>query len=267
MAKKPDRCWAEGVSPCSGVISREHYISAGLFLGSMVIVEGLGGEGPREIAVEQLFARCLCEGHNAALSPLDLAAQDFANALRYLEDARGRYDAARLSDPPSHRLRVSGALLQRWAMKAAAAYAHVKHREVLGWRPSPAFVRATFGLEPLPDGCGLALLGRRGDRIEHVERWSLGFGKRPEDDEPTGMFLRFQGWRFVLSWAVPFAEWRALAIDGEIIDGRSLLLRFGEIKVRQGKQRHALRLSWDPDYTPSPEALRLRDRYRGSRRS
>lgn len=186
-----DRCWAEGVSECRGGLSGEHYVSRGLFQTPRVTVEGLRGEEPMTIGINSLTARCLCSRHNSELSHLDDAAVDVANALRRLNEIRRSNEVIPRKKRTTLRLEVSGALLERWALKATAGYAHVK-RVVIGgatgeWRPSLNFAHAAFGTAPLPDDCGLRTFPYPGERLHLVDRWTLAMGKRPLTTTPPAV--------------------------------------------------------------------------------
>ena len=261
---KIERCWAEGVSPCSGPISGDHYISAGLFPGSQATVVGLRGDAPLSIAVDRLISRCLCMGHNEALSPVDLAAIDVANAIRHLnalrdvhETTRRAYPHIRIAPPTPTRFVVSGILLTRWAIKAAAGYAHVQHRHTEGWRPDLALARIAFGQASFAPQYGLALLARPGDRWHQGDHWSLSLGRRANTVEPLALHLGFMGWRFLLTWSVPFSKLEELHFEGATETSDAIIPRPARVNFEPTK-RLALELSWRDDYTPAQKLIALR---------
>src|SRR5216684_5814407 len=77
-------CWAKPIGGCSAKMSREHLISASVFPGRTVMVQGFPWckDTPAEIGLSGLTAKILCEKHNKDLSPLDEAADRAADTLR-----------------------------------------------------------------------------------------------------------------------------------------------------------------------------------------
>lgn len=260
---KAETCWAEGVSPCSGPISGDHYVSAGLFPGSMATVVGLRGDTPVSVAVDRLVSRCLCKGHNEALSPVDQAAIDIANAIRRLnllrddfETTRRAYPHIRIAPPTPTRFVTSGILFTRWAIKAAAGYAHVQHRQTEGWRPDLALARIAFGQASFAPQYGLALLARPGDRWHQGDHWSLALGRR-NTPEPVALHLGFMGWRFLLTWSVPFSQLEELHFEGATERGDAIIPRPARVNFEPTNSL-ALELSWRDDYVPAQKLIALR---------
>jgi len=113
------KCFAAPSRDCSAKISREHWLSQGIY-------HELGGGGPitvlgmpwqngqaAELKPKALAANILCSRHNSALSPLDAAAADAFRILRHFQDDQ-RLDA----DPHGHEVAITaGADLERWLLK------------------------------------------------------------------------------------------------------------------------------------------------------
>jgi hypothetical protein len=106
-----DRCHMRELGNCEPPISGEHLISEGVIevlrAGGDFTVSGLPwlevGK-TKKLAPKNLVAKCLCKGHNSALSPLDDCAILFFFVLRQcLED----------TSAPSALL-ISGHDLERW---------------------------------------------------------------------------------------------------------------------------------------------------------
>lgn len=114
------KCWASGVSECGGVQSREHYISRGLFTGKMIRVSGLPflkGE-TKEISIDSLTRKCLCEKHNNSLSPFDGEAISFAQALVYARELVEKRKGAKPGTHFSvHHKNVDVEKFCRWILK------------------------------------------------------------------------------------------------------------------------------------------------------
>ncbi|MGK0445467.1 MAG: hypothetical protein ACJA1U_002414 [Bermanella sp.] len=113
------KCWASKVSPCDKIQSREHYVSKGLFSGNIVKVTGfpfLNGE-EKEIGIERLVTKSLCQTHNSMLSEYDQEAINFANALKYANDLsliRSKSSARKFS---VHRKKINADRFSRWILK------------------------------------------------------------------------------------------------------------------------------------------------------
>src|SRR5260370_40531159 len=77
-------CWAACLGDCSDKISREHIITAGLFLDDKLTVQGLPWcrDMPKEIGLAALTKKNLCTKHNSDLSVIDDAAIQSMNVLR-----------------------------------------------------------------------------------------------------------------------------------------------------------------------------------------
>jgi hypothetical protein len=114
------RCYLGGTGDCSDQISREHYISRSVLqqLGSVLRLNGapwLAAGESREISVENLTAKILCDRHNEALSPLDAeAGHFFASLIKALQDL----DRKTLSRRPVFHL-VGGEMVELWLLKVA----------------------------------------------------------------------------------------------------------------------------------------------------
>ena len=113
------KCWASKVSPCDNIQSREHYVSKGLFSENTVKVTGfpfLNGE-EKEIGIERLVTKSLCQTHNSMLSEYDQEAINFANALKYANDLslkRSKSNALKFS---IHRKKINADRFSRWILK------------------------------------------------------------------------------------------------------------------------------------------------------
>src|SRR5580704_8709663 len=114
-----DKCWAKSLGDCSGKISGEHLVTAGIFTTDKVMVQGFSWclDSPKEIGLASLVRNVLCKDHNSQLSPLDDAVIGLFQALK---------DCMRLSNvryalPPRRWTRtnfdVDGRKLERWCLK------------------------------------------------------------------------------------------------------------------------------------------------------
>lgn len=82
-ANAVEGCWAASLGNCSGRISREHLVSECLFADQSVFVQGLDWclDAAKEVRIESLTGKVLCEAHNRGLSELDAAAGDAFSAI------------------------------------------------------------------------------------------------------------------------------------------------------------------------------------------
>lgn len=123
MAK---RCFLRGEGPCSGGMSREHYISRSLLqfiAGSRntIDVSGLPWQDAENesIGIAALQSKILCQHHNSNLTHLDSAALKFFQSLHNID-----------KDPSlvgSHEVH-SGIRIERWFVKALCGLT-----SVAGW--------------------------------------------------------------------------------------------------------------------------------------
>lgn len=249
--ERVEGCWASGVSPCRGSLSREHFLSRNLWPTNHVTVRGgPWGDVEKTIGLESLVVRCLCEGHNSALSELDTVAGDYVNVQREMN---------RLIHAPARRqitFEVDGWRLERWALKVAFGAAATMRQRLEDWRPPAEAARYVFG-EGLLEGRGLAMLHRVGDKVIPGDRFTLAFGAAP--DEPiSAMTLAMHGFRFSIEWHPSAA--RGLRVDGELFDASELLYRPNKINVRTAKAPIFVRFSWrrTQEYRPARRVQLLR---------
>jgi hypothetical protein len=161
------RCWAKSTSPCADGMSREHYVSRGIFPVEFVTVRGHSPlpENRRNIHIDDLVAKTLCRRHNRELDHLDQALIDFVNAMRETERLR------RVRIPLGHkwhkttRLVVDGPRIERCMLKMVMNYSMVRRQHLEGWRPPEWLPDVIFGKRALPNGCGLAMIVRVGDQL------------------------------------------------------------------------------------------------------
>jgi hypothetical protein len=144
-------CWAAILGNCAGGLSREHYISDGIFDGEAITAYGLEWckDHPIQISVASAASKILCKRHNEALSPFDAEA---ARLSRFLS-------ANVLDDPLSEaQITLRGYLLEKWALKTFLNLGYIggldpEHHTRL--QPGENLVRYVFQETPAPIGMGL----------------------------------------------------------------------------------------------------------------
>ncbi|MBD3817187.1 MAG: hypothetical protein IE913_12275 [Halothiobacillus sp.] len=144
------KCWANSLGDCGGPMSAEHIFSKAIGRKgpkTELSVKGMANMPDQSIGFDWPKARILCARHNSILSPLDSEAQKLAEALHRFVDRT-----------PQTTVHLNGPLLERWTIKTvinfmAAGFAHNDK-----WLPDDNLTRIAFGLNPLPDECGLYFL-------------------------------------------------------------------------------------------------------------
>lgn len=200
------KCWASELGGCGGGQSGEHLISANIWSGPSIDVQGFAWckNEPRRIGVPSLTANILCRMHNSALSPVDVAG---GVAFSHLGSAAS-LATARSRIPHVNWLlqcfRIDGPMLERWFLKSLINL-HLVQNDAPLWpdgvkrfNPPLDLVRAAYGLAPLAPPRGLYVVASMGEAIAHLDGVEFGplFTK---DDILAGGVFKFVGYRFMLS--------------------------------------------------------------------
>jgi hypothetical protein len=196
-------CWATSIEGCSDQISREHTISASLFLEEDIFVQGFDWclEEPKKIGLASLTSKILCTKHNSLLSPLDQAGSKAFATLR--DSTRIRMIRNRSRGPWNTAIKhsINGKLLERWFLKTLINLCY--HRdfpigeELIAGRPDRRLVRISFGLEEFKGHEGLYSVAKPG--LETVWEDRVAFKPLRRDNHPLegGLFF-FRGLIFIL---------------------------------------------------------------------
>src|SRR5688500_9935061 len=77
-------CWAHSLGDCDDKQSREHLVSASLWEGDSITVQGFPWcrDAPATIGLANLTSKVLCKRHNSLLSPLDSEAKSVFDVFR-----------------------------------------------------------------------------------------------------------------------------------------------------------------------------------------
>lgn len=238
-AGRVEKCYMKELGSCVAPISGEHLISESVcqvLVGngefSISAVPWLEAGETRTIAPPK--AKCLCQKHNSALSPLDSAAQYFFASLRsYLEHDAGSRHAL-----------LSGHDLERWLLKTAKAAA-VSRNLAHGSEPlSGTFARDEAILDMLddpqhwPDGAGLYCTMNTGELTENTVRFQF----QPltnERDDIEALAFNILGLRFVLLLGAPDLARYPFLSDAKYRPGR--------IVVTYPTSTNWITLSWEDD--------------------
>lgn len=200
-------CWAKNLGDCSSKISREHIVSAALWDGPAIVVEGFpwcDGE-KKKIGLGSLTAKILCKKHNSDLSEVDSAGAD---AFRTLQRAVNLQEKRRKERPRKWkvvRFEIDGLRLERWFLKTLINVA-VTSPSPGTWadsdtslkEPPRRFVEAAFGVSPLASPLGLYGAGTVGEEIVMSDSVGLYTLLDGEGGLVGGLFT-FLGYRFFLN--------------------------------------------------------------------
>ncbi|WP_457103096.1 hypothetical protein [Mesorhizobium sp. URHB0026] len=195
----------------------------------------------RVLPTGALTAKCLCQKHNSALSPLDNAALRFFTVLK-----------SGLDKGPSTNLIVSGHDVERWLLKTVKALATSKNLAKDRKRLPGVFAREIQVLEMLddpqawPSRAGLYCPMLTGDTAENHNRFQI----QPytnESSEIVGLHGNILGLTFVLMLQPPdFAEMPQLL---------SARFRPSQISIRYPTATSLIDISWDDGHPHDPLSL------------
>ncbi len=142
-------CWAHNYSECKGKISREHYISKGVFEQQFIYVKGFKWckEAEKKISIANLTSKVLCERHNNELSDVDKTG---INAIRIFEELIPEEHRSNRT-PPMSRV-IDGINFERWLLKIAINLSYQGGMHIgVGMTdsepglPSPYLLQVVFG--------------------------------------------------------------------------------------------------------------------------
>lgn len=145
------KCWASSLRDCANGMSREHYVSDGIFDGQSITAIGLTWcrDEPRTISLNSAVAKILCGKHNSALSDFDSEA---AKLSRFLVSDVYRQPSVEAS------IKLNGRLLEKWALKTFLnlGYLRALHREQPNAiEPPESLISYIYRNTSIPDGIGL----------------------------------------------------------------------------------------------------------------
>jgi hypothetical protein len=238
-----DACWASCLGGCSNKITREHLVSAALFLDNQIRVEGLPwckGE-PVQIGLSNLTSKILCKKHNSDLSGIDTAGGNAFDAFRQMRglcNVREKWPDRRWS---LFRYKVDGVGFERWCLKTLINLCCNRERPIgrdstIAGRPSDRLVRIAYGLEPFPEKAGLYFAARVGMNIKSEDRVSFASLSSQAGNIEGGLFS-FRGPLLVLWLEVggPPAALAGVSIDGENLANAELKYHLKRIAVKMGR--------------------------------
>lgn len=145
------KCWASTLGDCAYGMSREHYVSDGIFDGESITAFGLEWcrDEPRTIALKRAVAKILCAKHNSALSDFDGEAARLSKFL---------VSEVYLQPTVEASIKINGHLLEKWALKTFLnlGYLRALHRDQSNpIEPPDSLIRYLYCNATIPDGVGL----------------------------------------------------------------------------------------------------------------
>lgn len=245
-------CWAADLGDCDGKLSGEHIVSAGLWSGPWLTVEGGPWGTPRELGLANLTAKILCRRHNSRLSEADTAGADAFAAIT----ASIALTNARKSIPAQpwmrHGFSVDGPGLERWFLKTAINVAIFLKREP-PWAHDPKHglpprdvVEMAFGIRPVPRPFGLYTVAAVGDPIVSKEevRCHMLYAK---GKRVAGATFVFRGFEFMLNLTSAPVEGILSQIENSIVIRPKDQLHYHLSRINSdvnGYRSHFLDFNW-----------------------
>jgi hypothetical protein len=197
-------CWASAIGSCSSKASKEHIISGGLFIDTIVRVEGFSWckDNPKEIGLDSLTAKILCKTHNETLSPVDDAGIGAFKAFRELRRIANVRKGLRPRSWPVIHHSINGIMLERWFLKTLINISLVDRKYPIGGissknAPTEDLVKIAFGLAPFLGRSGLYSVIYDGQRIDSSDVISFSPLIKDKSYIAGGKFS-FRGFKFLL---------------------------------------------------------------------
>ncbi len=250
---KNQKCYARSLKNCSPTISREHYISQGILErisdGNIIGVSGIPGIPAgqmKQIGVESLAAKVLCEKHNSELSSLDNTGIKFFDTLDEINREISDLGQSGVGCDKT----ICGLDMERWMLKVTlgSVAARIAHRgELTGTMLTMDYwVSVLFGLESMPQGCGLYLV--RDPKILIKIEQSIEFAARVNDGKTTtgpigevfGLNIAVNGLPFFCNLADPDGNQSQLTFP-------NLVYRPAGIAFDNGRVPRTMQFNWNDD--------------------
>lgn len=196
------KCFASLLEDCSEQLSREHYISRGIFkiFGKANNIDAEGfpwipkGEY-KQVSAETLTGKMLCKRHNETLSPLDNLAIKFFEFFVRQEHSN-----------EVEILLINGCELERWFLKTlcgavASGNADWNGGKFRNWKPPLEWLNILFDEENISYGSGLHFVsGNYSAQVNH-----LGFNPifKTSTGQPIALTFYISGIMFLFSMEPP----------------------------------------------------------------
>lgn len=247
-------CWAASLGDCSGKTSREHLISAGLFSGEEVTVQGVSWckEKPRTIRLAGLAAKILCVRHNNRLSKIDKAGAKTFRTLREADQLLAVRMPLKKRFWNVKRYRVDGLCLERWFLKTLVNICF-DHEHPIGKAssrkgyPSLELVETALGAKEFVGRAGLYMVVHLGQKIATSSHFKFEPLIMKEERYVAGGLFIFYGFRFLLYLEPegPPKRLTGVAFEGEDWGISELQFRNRAIRMEvAGRLSHVVEVEW-----------------------
>lgn len=199
-------CWASSLGDCSEKLTREHYVSKGLFGRDVINVQGFHWCKDKMVTIGlgSLTAKILCERHNHELSRIDDAAVRAYNVFREFN----RVTNIRRSKPTNKKrevkaYRIDGPRLERWLLKTLINLTFDRGISIGLAAPTEGgldsdLVAIAFGRKPFLRRMGLYFAIHTGLRLDMTEDLAFRPLTRKVENYIGGMLCSFYGFRLLL---------------------------------------------------------------------
>lgn len=241
-------CWANEHSACKGKISREHYISQGIFEQQFIYVSGFKwckGE-KKKISIANMTSKILCQHHNNQLSIVDKAG---INAIRIFEQCIPEQYRSVKTEPEC--FVIDGINFERWLLKIAInlAYKGDKHIGVamthsIPGIPSPYLLQVVFGNMPFTHKMGLYTFQHETGRYFNAGEFSMT--PIHQDGAIGGFIFHIRGFDFFLSLYPGHAppKLNTLGIEGDVANALPVYRNKVITVFNQNKNRFDVTFEW-----------------------
>jgi hypothetical protein len=222
-------CWAASLGDCAGKISREHTVSKSLYTSDTVTVQGFPWckDKPKEIGLESLTAKILCEAHNRRLSDVDKAGAAAFDAFRQATRLMNVRSKTRNRRWTIQRFIIDGPRSERWFLKTLINLCFGQNLRIgadsknRGW-PSCDLVEIAFGLRAFNAKAGLYSIVQVGQKIQSDD--TVQFAPLiMEQSYVAAALFSFRGFKFLLCLGPDGAPPLTGVKFGDVDLGRSTL--------------------------------------------
>lgn len=229
------RCYANCFNDCSRKTSREHIVSQVVLedMGKRLNIKTRGLHLLGLSPAKTLRSKILCERHNHALSPLDVAGYNFIRALREMHPG-AQYGISGVTT-------VDGLDFERWMLKVLAG-SHAAN----GGRVPSQWVRWLFGYEAISPPNGMYMISHVGDTFSlNDEQIQFSY---PHDDEGRTLGVRADLYGYIFYLTVSGRPNRPHDVSGSPIYRPGLLEEvIAAWRPRDVGAKRRVRIAWPPE--------------------
>lgn len=237
-------CWAKSYTSCDLGISREHYISAGLFDQATIFVQGFDWcPEEKEVGISALTSKILCAKHNSILSRADeigiRAVRTIDSTMDLAKDTLDQLD---------------GAGIERWLLKTAINLSF-KGSQKLGvgmlgaevGYPAPYLLEVVFGARAFECKMGLYVLFPNGQYL--FRKGEIVVAPIQKEGEIGGLYFNLRGVHLFLSLFPGYAppslrELGIVSLPDHVLDAKPIYRPASIVIPKQNGAVATITLMW-----------------------